>query len=315
MKFENITSDISPIAEADDRRHKLPREPLCRESLVYTLQLPKEKIAGFAYPRVGADGLGAGIFCVFGEGVPNGPIMETFHDVPVPDSMDFNDWNVAGLQVGLGKPLRQAHVKYAGERLSYDFTFEALHPMYSYDSHRDGCPKYFALNRSEQSGRVKGSMVVDGRTIAIDTLGHRDHSWGTRNWSVNYHYKWFHATTADASVHFFKMEYLGRSSTRGFVFKDGHFSQVTSVDVLDFTLDEDMFHTDIDAVMHDLAGRATQVTGVGFARQPLQVDANNMLNEVAMTAEIDGKPGVGWCEMHWDTRYLAHMAQFKSLRR
>jgi hypothetical protein len=213
------------------------------------------------------------------------------------------------------QPLRTAHVKYVGQRVSYDFKFDAIHPAYGYDSHPDRCPKYFADNRFEQSGRVKGTMSIDGRLIAFDTLGQRDHSWGTRNWGVNYHYKWFHATTPDAAVHFFKMEYLGRSLTRGYVFKDGHMSQIKEVNVLDFTLNDDMVHTDIDVLAHDIAGRTTKISGRSFAYQPLPVDALNLLNEVALTVEIDGKPGLGWCEMHWDTRYLEYMKQYKHIRR
>lgn len=316
MKFEDITSDIAPLALVDDGRHVLGSDPLARESLVFTLQLPEEKIAGWVYPRVGNDGKAAGIFAAFGDGVPGGAIYEVFHDIAVPDSMNFTHWQVNGVDLTLTNPLRTAHVKYASKRLAYDFTFDAIHPAYSYDSHPDRCPQYFADNRFEQSGRIKGTITIDGRAIPFDALGQRDHSWGTRNWGVNYHYKWFHATTPDSAVHFFKMEYLGRSLTRGYVFKDGHFSQLKEVDVVDFTLNEDMIHTDIEVVMHDLAGRTTKVSGRHFAHQPLPVtDHNVTLNEVAMTIEIDGKPGTGWCEFQWDDSYLAHMKKHKHIRR
>ncbi|HEX5806502.1 MAG TPA: hypothetical protein VFY31_09240 [Macromonas sp.] len=315
MKFEDITTDMAPLDPVDDRRHKLRNEALCRESLVYTLQLPEEKIAAFVYPRVGSDGMAAGMACVFGEGVKNGPIFEIFPAVAVPDTMDFTDWKIPGLEVKLGEPLRTAHVKYSGERMSIEFDFDAIHPAYSYDSHPDLCPKFFADNRFEQGGRIKGSLTIDGRTIALDTLGQRDHSWGARNWGVNYHYKWFHATAPEAAVHFFKMEYLGRSLTRGYVFKDGHMSQIKQVDVLDFTLDDDMWHNDIQLLVHDNAGRSTRVNGVTFAKQVLPVDPINILNEAAMTVDIDGKPGVGWCEFYWDNRYLDHMKQHKNIRR
>jgi hypothetical protein len=315
MKFEDITSDIAPLAGSNDGRHKLRNEPLCRESLVYTIILPEEKIAGWVYPRVGADGMAAGICCAFGEGVPGGSIFEVFHDIPVPESMDFTNWNAGGVELKLPVPLRTAQVKYTGQRLSYDFSYDALHPAYGYDSHPGGCPQFFADNRFEQSGRIKGSVTVDGRKIAFDALGQRDHSWGARNWGVNYHYKWFHATTPGAAVHFFKMDYLGRSLTRGYVFKNGHMSQIQDVDVLDFTLNDEMIHTDIEVVINDIAGRTTKISGRHFAHQPLPVSEEVTLNEVAMTIEIDGHPGLGWCEMQWDNRYLAHMRLHKNIRR
>jgi hypothetical protein len=316
MKFEDITSDISPLAPSDDGRHPLRPESLARESLVFTLQIPEEKIAGWVYPRVGSDGKAAGIITVFGDGVPGGSIYDVFHDIPVADSMDFTQWKVNGVELDLSTPLRTAHIKYASKRLSYDFVFEAIHPAYGYHSHPDGCPQYFADNRFEQSGRVKGTVTIDGRVVPFDVLGQRDHSWGTRNWCVNYHYKWFHATTPDAAVHFFKMDYLGRSLTRGYVYKDGHFSQLLEANVIDFTLDEDMIHTGIIVELHDLAGRVTKVSGQRFAHQPLPVTGHNVtLNEVAMTTKIDGQPGTGWCEFQWDDVYLAHMKQFKHIRR
>jgi hypothetical protein len=316
MKFEDISSDISPLSPADDGRHALRKEPLARESLVFTLQLPQEKIAGWVYPRVGADGKAAGIFAVFGDGVPGGAIYEVFHDIAVADSMNFTQWKVGGVELDLQEPLRRARVKYTSQRISYDFLFDAIHPAYGYHSHPDGCPQYFADNRFEQSGRIKGSVTIDGKPFAFDCLGQRDHSWGTRNWGVNYHYKWFHATTPDSAVHFFKMDYLGRSLTRGYVFKDGHLSQLKEVDVIDFTLNEDMIHTDIVVDMHDLAGRTTRVTGKRFAHQPLPVSDHGItLFEVAMTTEIDRKPGTGWCEFQWDDTYLAHMKKFKHIRR
>lgn len=315
MRFEDISTDIAPLQPADDGRHKLRAEPLARESLVWCLQLPEEKIAGWVYPRVTGDGQAGATFCAFGDGVKGGSIFESFAQVPVPDSMNFTEWRVKGIQVDLGEPLRSAHVKYQGERLAVEFDFEALHPAYGYHSHPDGCPQYFADNRFEQSGRVKGTITIDGRRIAFDNLGQRDHSWGTRNWGVNYHYKWFHATTPDAAIHFFKMEYLGRSLTRGYVYKDGHMSQITSVDVVDFHLNEDMIHTAIEVVAHDIAGRSTRIVGQRFAHQVYPIDAINILNEVAMTTEVDGKPGVGWCEMYWDQRYLDHMRQHRHIRR
>ena len=101
MRFEHITSDITPLDPVDDRRHRLRPESLARESLVFTLQLPEQGIAGFVYPRVGADGIAAGVMCVFGEGVPGGAIFEQLKETPVPEQMDFTDWQVGDCSVKL----------------------------------------------------------------------------------------------------------------------------------------------------------------------------------------------------------------------
>ncbi|GGY92447.1 DUF7064 domain-containing protein [Novosphingobium colocasiae] len=315
MRYEDVTTDCALLDPADDGRHKLRDEPLARESTVFCIELPEHGIAGWVYPRVTGDGLAGGTICAFGPGVPGGSIFESFRNVPVADDACFKDWDVGGVRLTLGDPLRTAHIVYTGERVAMDFTFEATHPAYSYDSHPDGCPQYFADNRFEQSGRVKGTITIEGRTIPFDTLGQRDHSWGTRNWGVNYHYKWFHATGEDSAIHFFKMEYLGRHLIRGYVYKDGHMSQIADVDVIDFVLDQDMIHKEIEVSIKDVAGRTTHILSKHFAHQVYPIDELNILNEVATTTVIDGKPGLGWCEMYWDSRYLAHMKQHAHIRR
>lgn len=315
MNFDSMTSDCAPLAPSDDGRHKLRHEPLARESTVFCIMLPEHGIGGWVYPRVTGDGLAGGTICAFGPGVPDGSIFESFPNVPVSDSADFTNWDVGGVKLTLGDPLRKAHIVYEGERVAMDFTFDATHPAYGYSSHPEGCPQYFADDRFEQAGRVKGQIVIEGKAIQFDTLGVRDHSWGTRNWGVNYHYKWFHAVNEDAAIHFFKMEYLGRHLIRGYVAKDGHMSQITDVNVIDFELDADMMHKAIEVRITDLAGRETHITGKHFAHQVYPIDELNILNEVALTTVIDGKPGLGWCEFYWDSRYLAHMKKFPDLRR
>ncbi len=42
----------------------------------------------------------------------------------------------------------------------------------------------FASNHFATSGRVVGHVTLDGRTYAVDGLGHRDHSWGVRRWNT-----------------------------------------------------------------------------------------------------------------------------------
>src|SRR5262249_25962141 len=42
----------------------------------------------------------------------------------------------------------------------------------------------YPASRFEQSLRVDGSVTVDGSTHTIRAAGHRDRSWGPRNWRV-----------------------------------------------------------------------------------------------------------------------------------
>ena len=144
-------------------------------------------------------------------------------------------------------------------------------------------------------------MKLGDRTITFDTTGHRDHSWGTRDWSAFQHYTWFQGQAGDGvSVHFWKQNALGRTVVRGYVFKEGLLAEVTDVTV-DWQGDANFRHTQYEA------GRKTTISVDVYAHYPLIPDPAIVLNETAGRATIDGKPGLGWMEMAWPKAYLDHI--------
>jgi hypothetical protein len=90
------------------------------------------------------------------------------------------------------------------------------------------------------------------------------------------------------------------------VYKYGRMAHVTAVE-LDFELDERLFHTAIDVVFHDDAGRTTTLQGELAAMFEFKVSPLATLNEGSMRVRIDGRPGVGHVEMCWQKGYLAYM--------
>jgi hypothetical protein len=52
----------------------------------------------------------------------------------------------------------------------------------------------------EQTGHVRGHLDIRGRRIEWDRIGHRDHSWGVRDWGIPQHWKWFIAYTESGRV-------------------------------------------------------------------------------------------------------------------
>lgn len=292
-----------------DQRHRLRDAPLARESLVFMLPRATEGIAAFVYTWVnGASRAGAAL-CVYGPAIGPEPIFEIVDGVEVPGTMGFDDWRVAGLRVRNEKPLQTADLTFVGQRATLEYHFEAMHPAYNYGSHAEGCPSWLADDRFEQSGRVSGVLRVAGRDIPFDTLGHRDHSWGTRDWGVAQHWKWLIAQAApDLAVHFYDIDAVGRKILRGYVQRDGRIAAVAGVDVT-FRADADLFHTSVEALVADELGRRTRVHGPVFAMFEFKVSPLATLNEGSMTLEIEGRPGVGHVEMAWPKDYLAYMRQ------
>lgn len=302
MAFENIASTIPEFAAEHDNRHRLRDEAHAREAIALMLQLPEQGIAGFIYPWINANGTASAAICLFGPGLPE-PIQERFEEVAVPAEMDFYNWQVGGLTYRIDQPHKSADYTFNSARVQIACRFEATHPVYPFSAHPEGCPPYYADDRTEQHGIITGTMAIDGNSFAFRALGQRDHAWGHRVWGLNQHYKWFHATTPSAAIHFFEMQSFGARHVRGYVFRDGAMAQVTAVRH-EYFFDDEMHHTAFNAILDDDMGRSTLVTCQTFAKYEFQADPKIVLKEAGITVQIGDESGTGWCEFCWNRDYF-----------
>lgn len=295
------------VDPANDGRHQLGGEPFARESIPYLVNLPEAGIALFTYTWVDRDSKAGAMLAIFGPGVGPEPIQVRLADRVVPLDMDFSDWTIDGFTMRQDLQFGVADIRWESPEALFELRFEAFHPPYSYGANAGGCPPYAAIDRIEQSGRATGRLTLNGREIAFDTTGHRDHSWGTRDWRAMQHYKWFEGQAGpDVSVHFWQLQALGRTELRGYVFKDGLMAEVTDV-AIDWEHDNEFRQIQYDFTLQDEAGRTTSVSVDVFAHYPLIPDPALILNEGAGRALIDGMPGLGWMEVAWPADYLAHI--------
>lgn len=286
-------------------RHRM--RPGCRESLAHMLVFPDRGIAGFIYPSVHSDGSAKARATLFGPGVRE-PIHEQVEGTVGPDS-DFDDWRMGPLRMAVHEPHRAVDLSWTGSRIGFEGRFEALHPPYAFSLHPAGNPAYYGDDRTEQHGLLRGARLeVDGRGLEVGGFLIRDHSWGPRIWGLNQHYKWFHATTASCSIHVFEMQSFGRRLIRGYLYRDGRMQHVAEAD-FDYRFDDQMMHTAMDVLIVDDAGRRAHVVAEAFANIQLEFDPMVWLNEAALTLQVDGDPGSGWCEFCWNRDYLRFARQ------
>jgi hypothetical protein len=295
---------VATLASVHDGRHRLPADPEARESLVWTLQLPDEGVAAFVHSWVDGAGRAGTFTCAYGPAV-GAPIFEVVDGLPVPDDQGFHDWRVGPLHVCQGASQAAADVTFDGERVGLDYHFAALHPAYAYGGHPRGCPPFLAADRLEQSGRVTGVLRIDARQVPFDTFGHREHSWGTCDWSFPTHWVRLEAQAEPGiAVHALQVDALGRRELRGYVVKDGLMAEITALDLVT-ELDERVVHDAVMAAVVDDAGRITDVRLERFGAYDFEVHPLATLNEVSMRASIDGHRGAGHAEMMWLPEYLA----------
>ena len=300
--FEFITSDLATFDPIHENRHDLSALPGTREAAAFMLPLPELDCAGIIYTWVTSEGKAGASVSFFGNSIGE-KIDERVDGVDVPQTMDFYDWNVGGFQLKIDKPFESANLAFKGKRIELAFRYEAMHPVYPFSANRKGCPPYYAIDRTEQHGRATGFFKIDGKEFPLDSFCQRDHAWGPRIWGLNQHYKWFHATTANAAVHFFEMQSFGQVNQLGFVFKDNHMAEITSLKY-DYTFDENMHHTSFYVVIKDSSGRTTTIKNKTIAQFVYPVDPMIQLNESATAVDIDGEKGSGWCEFCWNKAYL-----------
>jgi hypothetical protein len=290
-----------------DGRHVLPKVAHGRESIPYIVVLPEHKIAFFTYTWVTAAGDAGAAFAVFGPGVGHAPIQQRLADRPVPATMGFDNWQIDGFCMKQDLKFDKAHIRWETPEATVDFEFEAFHPPYAYGADPRGCPAYCATDRIEQAGRVTGTLKLGDKLITFDATGHRDHSWGTRDWIPFQQYEWFVGQVGtETSVHFWRFNALGKEHVRGYVFKEGLMSRVETVKV-DVSYDAQYWQTSYVADIVDAAGRHTHIETDVFGTYCLKPDPAISLNESGGRAKFDGKEGVGWMECAWPTSYLDHI--------
>lgn len=302
------TKGFNPLDPIHDERHRLRQDPLARESLAYLFTLPAEGLAAFVYTWVNGESKAGSALCVYGPGVGDEAVLEIADGITVPIEQGFRDWRVGGVHVRLGEPLKTFEITFTGGRAGVECSFEGMHPAYGYASHRNGCPYWMADDRFEQSGLLRGVLRIGKREIPFETMCHRDHSWGIRDWGMSQHWKWIHAAGPGIAVHFWQAHALGRTDLQGYVYRDGKMEVVTAVDV-DFEHDSKMLQKSLNVVFHDEAGRSTTLRGAVFSLYPFKVSPLATINEAAMAVDIDGTPGVGFFEMTWAKSYLDYMEE------
>lgn len=304
---------IHELPDGAERRHihhDADAHPDVRESLAYLVPLPELGLGVIFYTWVhalGTDGLAragsAGI--AFGPALEK-PVFEVHDHIGVPDSLQFDDWHVGPGRMTLSDDMMDSTVAFTGTDISFDYTWRGVNPSFGFGANRNGCPQWLAWDRTEQGGQVEGSLSVGGNTFPLDGLGHRDHSWGMRDWGGATHWKWWNILTPGGiAIHAMELQYFGKTTLHGYVQKDGLIATVTDLDA-DITFDERFMHTVVDATITDDEGRTTRVTARQGADLQWPVSPRLWIHEAAMHTTVDGVDGVGYIECAWPPEYIAH---------
>jgi hypothetical protein len=157
-------------------------DPFWSETAWFAFSVPERRLAGWFYPffRPNQDVCSAAVFVWddHGDSPWNCRYYKQFWHLPLPDG-PLSDFTLAnGISYRAVEPQRVYDLSYRdpdGDDIAIDLTFTAvMDPLSTKTSGPDG-------GHLDQLGRFTGTLVLDGETIAVDSYGARDRSWGPRN--------------------------------------------------------------------------------------------------------------------------------------
>jgi hypothetical protein len=260
----------------------------------------------FVYTWVDAANRAGHLFAVVGDN--NERLVFSAVDGVEVGGRDFDDWAVRGLWLRHTDLLRTAEFGVDIEGASLRATFTGTHEAFDYAQNADGCPAFIADNRFEQSARVTGELVLDGRTIPFDTTGHRDHSWGTRDWDTIQDWKWISAQAGDGvSLNVMQLHARGETTRHGYVFRDGTLEPVVDVRTR-AEYDDNWWQTALRLTVTDAGGRQTELTARRYALLRFDAGERLTLHEAGCRGTIDGRAAVVHFEAGWDRAYAQAQA-------
>jgi hypothetical protein len=281
-----------------------------RESLLLTAPIPEEELLVFLYLwREGGSKWGRFVF-VAGPDMTGPLFLSHADDVPF-EGDDLRDFTVAGLhwRQPADEALRAAEVSFHGDGLDLEVRFEGIHQPFSWHDNADGCPDWVAHERFEQSGVTRGRLKLGDREVSFTGAGHRDHSWGTRNWNYLQHWKWMNAATPDgsASLHCMLMDVKGETLVNGYLNTKGVLSPIVRGEAR-ADLDDRMIHRAVSGVFHDELGREMRLEARYAAGWSMPIQ-HLLLNEIGMVATLDDAPATAHVELGWPAEYVRNLTR------
>jgi hypothetical protein len=221
----------------------------------------------------------------------------------------------SGLRAGaltftMDEALRRWRITLDG-RTSVDLTWEATMP--AFDFHEAGELAEIAQEHFEQCGTVTGTVRIDGVEHVVAGVGHRDKSWGVRDWSGIRGWEWISAQFGDGLAFNVTLGHVdGRPVHNGFVHRDGVNRALVRAAV-DYTW-AGRAHVPESARIDftDDDGMRYRVTGTALAQVPLVKDGLFLQEtHTAFEVAVGGvtRHGIGVMEHAW------HAGRIGTLRR
>ena len=307
------------ISPHDDHAHETGREPTWSESTYFNFHDPSSGLAGFS--RVGYrpnEGTVDGTLFLFLPGGGAVAVLERGTAKAVGDDprvggiahqrgFDLTRWKLRCDAKGIGVG-RAADLDFAAEpgragavvEVEAELSFEVCMPPFGTSGRRQRttdaatAAAAVAAGHFEQACRVRGEVWVGEATFVVNGLGVRDRSWGPRDWSVPWGWRWFSMPfSEDFAIGVHSVMFPGREVQAGWVWRDGRTIKMTG-----FTLDttyEGRFHRVLQIDATDAEGERYAIGGEVSSVIPLRI-GDTRVNEGLTRFRLGDREATGIAE-------------------
>lgn len=293
----------------DDLLHDIAGRPNGRESLFWTFPLPEHGLACMVYAWRDADTNRFSRLVGITDQLSPKPLhFDLATDLDL-EGDDLDDCVIGGLHVLQPEPLTTCELFYEQDGVTFAGRMSAIHAPFSWHDGDGGCFSWAADDRYEQSMRTDGTLTIGGKTTEFAGVGHRDHSWGTRDWRALQHWKWINVTSLDGklSTHAWVSFAFGDRQINGYVNREGKLSPITELDVTG-VLNDDFMHTSVSGILKTADGKELRMETRSVAGLPIHA-RHLVLNEVVGKATLNGAPAASHIEFGWPMSYVAEFTE------
>ncbi len=288
------------IEARDDHPHARGTEPAWSESTYFNFQDPSSGLAGFT--RIGFrpnEGTADGTLFLFLPGGGAVAVLEREARRDVPEDLrvggiahrrvtELERWQVRADSKGLGVA-HAGDVDLAAEaprvgalvEVEAELEFTVCMPPFgtSGRSRRSedaaASAAAVAAGHFEQACRVRGEVWVGDATFVVDGLGLRDRSWGPRDWSAPWGWRWFSMPfSTDFAIGVHSVLFSGREVQAGWVWRDGRTIKMTGFSLE--TTYEGKVHRSLAIDATDAESRNYAITGEVGPVIPLKIGATRV---------------------------------------
>jgi hypothetical protein len=200
----------------------------------------------------------------------------------------------------------QVNMVFTGDHPIYDFAKSSDHRAIANAIAREKWTREFFFQMKdthqvhyEQTGRFKGTIILDDKTFNMNMMASRDHSFGSRNWLTWDRHYWI-TGVSDTGMHWtvttIKWQFLGRLTAGFITSSDGTTDAIIECTDLESISREKLLP---DHGIIEIKTRSGNIHQLEFWRHgefPYLHDGKYMMREGIGTYKFDSSDGVGMVE-------------------